>query len=214
MISLRIRWLICALHTVRSRSPSGGHPGRAVKRVPTGSNPRITWRSRIRTRSVRSRLRVRLTVFPDIEWVAPDECGHSRYMSTADSAYLRALQDRRRKQLQRLAEAAEFMADTAEMSARVHDRMAEHSPGAAERARRERQLAAAERDAAKAFRAGAMPSKASREAIRASGSRADAQRTEDRSGQAGTGPAGQPSQDQQSVDPTRGLRSPHEQRRP
>lgn len=100
-------------------------------------------------------------------------------MNDADEPYVRALRDRRNKQLRRLAEAAEGMAVTAEASARVHDQMAERQPAAAEHAARERQLAAAEREAAQAFRAGRLPSPASREAIRASGLSADA-REDDR----------------------------------
>jgi len=99
-------------------------------------------------------------------------------MSSGDDAYLRAMQDRRRKQLQRMADAAEGMANTAEASARVHDQMAH--PAAAEHAARERMLAAAERDAAEALRAGELPSQASREAIRASGSALDGLGTADR----------------------------------
>jgi len=100
-------------------------------------------------------------------------------MGSSDEVYLRALRERRRKQLQRLAEAAEGMAETAEMSARVHDQMARQQPAAAEHADRERMLAAAEREAAKAFRAGELPSAASREAIRASGSRVGDQGADD-----------------------------------
>jgi hypothetical protein len=101
-------------------------------------------------------------------------------MSGTDDAYRRALRDRRDRQFQRLAEAAEAMAATAETSARIHDQMTNEQPDAAEHAARERLLAAAERDAAEAFRAGELPSSASREAIRASGTRVDARGADDR----------------------------------
>lgn len=91
-------------------------------------------------------------------------------MARPEEAYLRMLEDRRRKHLLRLAEAAESMAATAEASARVHDQMAERQcPGAAEHAARDRLLAAAERDAARAYRAGQSPSETTRAAIRACG---------------------------------------------
>jgi hypothetical protein len=57
-----------------------------------------------------------------------------------------------------LARTADAIADTAEMSARVHDRAAAYLPGAAEHARRERRLAAAERAAATAYRNREVPS--------------------------------------------------------
>lgn len=68
-----------------------------------------------------------------------------------------------------LARSADAVAETAEMSARVHDEAVGHLPGAAEHAQRERRLAAAERAAAAAFRRHEMPSDEVRRAIRACG---------------------------------------------
>jgi hypothetical protein len=69
-----------------------------------------------------------------------------------------------------LARTADTVAETAEMSARVHDNAAGHLPGAAEHAQRERRLAAAERAAAAAYRNHAIPPKEVMQTIRAGAS--------------------------------------------
>lgn len=94
--------------------------------------------------------------------------GHGRQVISADVTYLQALEARRRAFLASMARTAERMAVTAELSASVHDQIAERAPEAAEHANRDRLLAAAERDAAEAYRAGRTPSQATRQAIRAS----------------------------------------------
>src|SRR3954452_569025 len=68
-----------------------------------------------------------------------------------------------------VAGAAEALADTLDMSAHVHDEIAERVPDAAQHAEQERRLAAAERAAAAAYRRGEIPADEVRQVIRDSG---------------------------------------------
>lgn len=68
-----------------------------------------------------------------------------------------------------VAQMAEVIAETEEMSAVVHDQVAEHLPGAVEHAARSRRFAAAERAAAAAYREQEVPPDEVRTVIRDSG---------------------------------------------
>jgi hypothetical protein len=68
-----------------------------------------------------------------------------------------------------LARTADAIAETAEVSACVHDRAVAHLPGAAEHAQRERRFAAAERAAAVAYRNHEVPPDDVMQVIRDSG---------------------------------------------
>ena len=78
--------------------------------------------------------------------------------------------------LEALARTADAIAETAAMSADVHDRAAGNLPGAAEHAERDRRFAAAERAAAAAYRNGEVPPDHVRQAIHDSRPGADMQR--------------------------------------
>jgi hypothetical protein len=100
-------------------------------------------------------------------------------MSGNEEAHQPGSEDPQGEQFMRLANTAEAMARTAERSARIHDEVGEHLPGAADHAARDRRLAAAEREAAEAFRGHRLPSQAVRDAIRESGTGADAANVDD-----------------------------------
>ncbi|WP_250002482.1 hypothetical protein [Actinoplanes sp. M2I2] len=94
-------------------------------------------------------------------------------------ARMSAAADKMAENFEALAERADEFAETAAMSADIHDRAAPNLPGAAEHAERERAFAAAETAAADAYRSGEVPSDEVRQSVRAAGSASDEQRDDD-----------------------------------
>jgi transcription initiation factor TFIIIB Brf1 subunit/transcription initiation factor TFIIB len=77
--------------------------------------------------------------------------------------------DKTTENLEALALTADAIAETAALSADVHDEAAGNIPGAVEHAERDRRFAAAERAAAVAYRSGKVPPDDVRQAIRDAG---------------------------------------------